>query len=60
MAEAVGQLRPILPAAMLKQAMAFKELGDVTSARYVLKKLVADFPQAAEAGLAKAKLKELK
>jgi len=49
-----------VPAAMLKQAMAFKELGDVTSARYVLKKIVADFPLAAEAGLAKAKLKELK
>jgi tol-pal system protein YbgF len=49
-----------VPAAMLKQAMAFKELGDVTSARYVLKKLVADFPQTAEAGLAKTKLKELK
>lgn len=49
-----------VPAAMLKQAMAFKELKDVTSARYVLKKLLADFPQSSEAGLAKTKLKELK
>ena len=49
-----------VPAAMLKQAMAFKELGDTTSARFVLKKLVADFPHAGEATQAKAKLKELK
>ncbi|HEX5773023.1 MAG TPA: tol-pal system protein YbgF [Geomobilimonas sp.] len=49
-----------VPAAMLKQAMAFKELGDVKSARYVFKKLVDDFPLADEAKQAKEKLKELK
>jgi tol-pal system protein YbgF len=49
-----------VPAAMLKQAMAFKALGDVTSAKYVLKKLLSSYPRTEEAGLAKAKLKELK
>lgn len=47
-----------VPAAMLKQAMAFKELGDVKSARYVLKKLMEDFPFADEAKTAKEKLRE--
>lgn len=49
-----------VPAAMLKQAMAFKALGDAPSARYVLRKLIQQYPKAAEAGLAKAKLKEFK
>ena len=49
-----------VPAAMLKQAMAFKELGDVKSARYVYKKLVDDFPLADEVKTAREKLKELK
>lgn len=49
-----------VPAAMLKQAMAFKELGDVKSARYVLKKLVEDFPFAEEVKTAKEKLREYK
>jgi tol-pal system protein YbgF len=49
-----------VPAALLKQAMAFKELGDKPSARYVLKKLIEQFPKAPEAGLAKTKLKEIK
>jgi tol-pal system protein YbgF len=49
-----------VPAAMLKQALAFKELGDVKSARYVLKKLIEDFPLADEVKPAKEKLKEMK
>ncbi|SNB47196.1 tol-pal system protein YbgF [Geobacter sp. DSM 9736] len=49
-----------VPAAMLKQAMAFKELGDVKSARYVLKKLQEDYPFSEEAQKAKDRLKELK
>lgn len=49
-----------VPAAMLKQAMAFKALGDATSAKYVLKKLLEGYPRTEEAGLAKAKLRELK
>lgn len=49
-----------VPAAMLKQAMAFKELGDAKSARYVYKKLIEDSPYTDEARIAKEKLKELK
>jgi tol-pal system protein YbgF len=49
-----------VPGAMLKQAMAFKALGDATSAKYVLNKLQESYPRSEEAGLAKAKLKELK
>ncbi len=49
-----------VPAAMLKQAMAFKGLGDVKSARYVLNKLVESYPRSEEAGMARARLKEMK
>jgi tol-pal system protein YbgF len=49
-----------VPAAMLKQAMAFKELGDSKSARYVYKKLTEDFPHTEEARIAKEKVKELR
>lgn len=49
-----------VPAAMLKQALAFREIGDVKSARYVLKKLQEDFPLSDEAQKAKEKLKEFK
>lgn len=49
-----------VPAAMLKQALAFKGLGDKKSARYVLGKLIENFPHSSEAGMAKAKLKEMK
>ncbi len=49
-----------VPAALLKQGMAFKELGDKKSARYVYNKLVDDYPGSAEAKLAKERLKELK
>jgi len=48
------------PAAMLKQAMAFKALGDGKSAKYVFGKLIESFPRSAEAATAKVKLKELK
>lgn len=49
-----------VPAAMLKQAMAFKELGDAKSARYVFQKLITEFPDSEEAKLAKTKLKGLR
>ena len=45
------------PAAMLKQGMAFKELGDSKSATYILKKLVDDYPKSEEAKTAREKLK---
>ncbi len=48
------------PAAMLKQAMAFKGLGDGKSARYIFKKLLDKYPKSEEAGKAKKLLKELK
>ncbi|GAM08545.1 putative protein [Geobacter sp. OR-1] len=48
------------PAALLKQAMAFKELDDAKSARFVFKKLIENYPLADEVKVAKEKLKELK
>ncbi len=48
------------PAAMLKQALAFRALGDTKSARYVLKKLIEEHPVADEVKTAKEKLKEFK
>jgi tol-pal system protein YbgF len=48
------------PAALLKQAMAFKELDDAKSARFVYKKLMENYPLADEVKVAKEKLKELK
>jgi len=50
----------IIPAAMLKQAICFKAIKDMASARYVLKKLVEGFPRSDEAGKAKDLLKEIK
>ena len=46
-----------VPAAMLKQGMAFTELGDSKSAAYIYKKLVDEFPKSEEAKLAKGKLR---
>ena len=48
-----------VPAAMLKQAMAFKAINDVKSAKYVLKKLGEGFPKSDEAARAKELLKEM-
>ena len=48
------------PAALLKQAMSFRELGDTKSARFVYKKLMENYPLADEVKVAKEKLKELK
>ncbi len=49
-----------VPAAMLKQAMAFRAINDVKSARYVLKKLIENFPKADESKKARDLLKEIK
>lgn len=49
-----------VPAAMLKQAMAFRELGDSKSARFVLRELLDKFPNAEEAPLAKELLAKIK
>lgn len=48
------------PAAMLKQGMAFKGLGDDKSARYIYKKLIESYPKSEEAVKAKKLLKALK
>lgn len=49
-----------VPAAMLKQAMAFNAINDVKSAKYVLKKLIEGFPKSDEAAKSKELLKEMK
>lgn len=49
-----------VPAAMLKQAMAFKAINDTKNARYVLKKLVESYPKSEEVKKARELLKELK
>lgn len=46
-------------AAMLKQAMAFNDIKDPKSAKFVLKKLVETFPKSEEANKANAILKEM-
>ncbi|MFM7141532.1 MAG: tol-pal system protein YbgF, partial [Alphaproteobacteria bacterium] len=45
-----------VPAALLRQAVAFFELGDKIDARLILQKLVADHPGSEEAAAAKRKL----
>jgi len=49
-----------VPAAMLKQGLAFKELGDTKSARFVVKELIDNFPNAEEIPAAKELLPKLK
>ena len=49
-----------VPAALLKQGMAFTELKDTRSAAYVFKKLTDDFPKSEEAKIAREKLKPVK
>ena len=49
-----------VPAAMLKQAMAFHAINDAKSSKYVLKKLVEAFPKSDEAIKAKDLLREIK
>jgi len=46
-----------VPAAMLKQGMAFKEMGDSKSSAYIYKKLTEEFPKSEEAKIAKEKLR---
>lgn len=46
------------PAALLKQGMAFSELGDKKNAGIIFKKVVERYPKSEQAGMAKKKLKE--
>ncbi len=48
-----------VPASLLKQGLAFSNLGDNANARLILKELIRKYPRAAEAKIAKQKLKEL-
>ena len=48
-----------VPAAMLKQGMAFMELGDKSNARLLLKELEKKYPASNEAKIAAKKLKDL-
>ena len=47
-------------AAMLKQALAFNEIKDAKSAKFVLKKLIEGFPKSEEAKKARVILKDMK
>jgi len=47
-------------AALLKQGMAFTEIGDTKSARFVYRKIMEEFPVSDEAAKAKDKRKDLK
>ncbi len=49
-----------VPAAMLKQARAFKAIDDTKSAKYVLKKLIGAYPKSDEAKKGRELLKEIK
>jgi len=49
-----------VPAAMLKQGMAFLELGDKMNGRNLLKRVIERFPQSEQAEMAKKKLETLK
>lgn len=48
-----------VPAALLKQGLAFLNIGETNNARLVLKELVAKHPGTNEAGIAKQKLESL-
>jgi len=48
-----------VPAAMLKQGLAFLKLGDQSNARLVLKRLTQKYPKTNEASIASAKLKDI-
>jgi tol-pal system protein YbgF len=49
-----------VPAALLKQALAFSELGDKTNARNLLRRVVERYPTSDQADMAKKKLEALK
>jgi tol-pal system protein YbgF len=49
-----------VPAALLKQALAFLELGDKTNGRNLLKRVMDRYPQSEQADMAKKKLEAIK
>ena len=50
---------PHTPAALLKQGMSFEKLTDRETAKIIYKKLIADYPNSSEAGLAEKQLASL-
>lgn len=48
-----------VPAALLKEALCYKGLGDTTKAKQLLKELISKYPSTNEAAIAKVKLMEL-
>lgn len=48
-----------VPAALLRQAQAFLEIGDKTDARLIYQKLISDYPKSEEAREAQAQLQNL-
>jgi TolA-binding protein len=49
-----------VPNALLRQALAFDELNDKTSAKLLLRKLINQYPKTNEAKIAENKLKTMK
>ena len=49
-----------IPAALLKQALAFLELGDKTNGRNLLKRVIERYPQTEQADMAKKRLEAVK
>lgn len=49
-----------VPAAMLKQGLCFRELGDTKSAKFIIKELIEKYPLAEEVPAAKEVLQKLK
>jgi len=47
------------PAALLKQGMSFEKLTDHETAKIIYKKLIADYPDSSESGLAEKRLGNL-
>ena len=47
-----------VPAALLKQGLAFRNIGDKPNARLILNELVKKYPNSNEGGIAKQKLTE--
>ncbi len=49
-----------LPASLLKQGLAFSNIGDKANARLILKELIKKYPKSNEASIARKKLKRFK
>ncbi|MEW6327882.1 MAG: tol-pal system protein YbgF [Thermodesulfobacteriota bacterium] len=49
---------PKVPAALLKQGLAFHHLGDTKTARFLMEKLLEEYPKSEQAELARANLKK--